>query len=110
VKLDGEVKGTSGFAEQFADRGPADAQGRSLRQFDLKTRLFKHPLSYLIYSKAFDDLPAEVRAIVWKRLNEVLTGKDTSEAFAHLSAADRKAVREILTATKKGLPADWGKD
>lgn len=110
VKLDGEVKGTSGFAEQFADRGPADAQGRSLRQFDLKTRLFKHPLSYLIYSKAFDDLPAEVRAIVWKRLNEVLTGKDTSEPFAHLSAADRKAVREIVAATKKGLPADWGKE
>jgi hypothetical protein len=110
AKLEGEVKGTSGFAEQFAGRGPADGEGRSLRQFDLKTRLFKHPCSHLIYSKAFDDLPAGVRAVVWKRLNEVLTGRDKSEAFAHLSAADRKAVREILAATKKDLPADWGKE
>lgn len=109
TKLDDEVKGTSGFAEQFAKRGPADGEGRSLRQFDLKTRLFRYPCSYLIYSRAFDDLPAEVRAVVWKRLNEVLTGRDKSEAFAHLSAADRKAIREILAATKKGLPAEWAK-
>jgi hypothetical protein len=109
TKLEGEVKGTSGFAEQFAKRGPEDGDGRSLRQFDLKTRLFKYPCSYLVYSKAFDDLPAEVRAVVWKRLNEVLTGRDKTEPFAHLSAADRKAIREILGATKKGLPADWEK-
>lgn len=110
TKFEDEVKGTSGYAEQFAKRGPADGEGRSLRQFDLKTRLFKYPCSYLIYSRGFDDLPTEVKAIVWKRLNEVLTGRDKSEAFAHLSAADRKAIREILTATKKGLPGDWGKE
>lgn len=110
AKLEDEVKGTSGFAAQFAKRGPEDAEGRSLRQFDLKSRLFKYPCSYLIYSRAFDDLPAEVKTVVWKRLNEVLTGKDKGEAFAHLSAADRKAIREILAATKKGLPADWEKE
>ncbi len=110
VKLEDEVKGTSGFAEQFAKRGPADGEGRSLRQFDLKSRLFKYSCSYLVYSRAFDDLPAEVKSVVWKRLNEVLTGRDMGEAFAHLSAADRKAIREILAATKKGLPADWGKE
>jgi len=110
VKLEDEVKGTSGFAEQFAKRGPEDGAGRSLRQFDLKSRLFKYPCSYLIYSRAFDDLPAEVKVMVWKRLNEVLTGRDKTEAFAHLSAADRKAIREIVTATKRGLPADWGKE
>ena len=110
AKYEDEVTGTSGFAEQFAQRGPADGEGRSLRRFDLKTRLFKYPCSYLVYSRAFDDLPAEVRAVVWKRMNEVLTGRDKGEAFAHLSAADRKAVREILAATKKGLPADWGKE
>jgi hypothetical protein len=110
AKLEGGVKGTSGFAEQFAERGPEDGDGRSLRQFDLKSRLFKYPCSYLVYSRAFDDLPAEVRAVVWKRLNEVLTGRDKGEAFAHLSAGDKKAIREILAATKKGLPADWGKE
>jgi hypothetical protein len=55
--LNSPIKGTSGFAEQFEQLGPKDKQGRSLRQFDLGTRLFKYPCSYLIYSEAFDALP-----------------------------------------------------
>jgi hypothetical protein len=105
--LSGQIKGTSGFAEEFAKRGPRDAKGRSLRDFDLKKRLFKYPLSYLIYSEAFDALPSEMREYVLKRLWEVLTGKDTHKDFTHLSAADRKAIREILVATKPNLPAYW---
>ena len=42
-----------------------------------------------------------------QRLGEVLGGKDTSPDFAHLSAADRQAVREILLDTKPGLAAYW---
>ena len=52
------VRGTTSFAKDFTARGPRDHQGRSLRDFDLKTRLFRYPCSYLIYSKAFDALPA----------------------------------------------------
>lgn len=108
AKLTEPVKGTSGFTEEFAQRGPRDLQGRSLRDFDLKTRLFKYPCSYLIYSESFDGLPAEVKGYVARRLNEVLTGKDRSEEFAHLSDADRKAILEILRATKPDL-AELGK-
>jgi hypothetical protein len=39
----------------------------------------------------------------------VLTDKDTSEAFAHLTVADRKAVLEILRATLPDLPDYWTK-
>ena len=55
------VRGTSGFAERFAAAGPRDAQGRSLRDFDLQRRLFKYPCSYMIYSEAFDALPATAK-------------------------------------------------
>ena len=37
----------------------------------------------------------------------MLTGKDTGKDYAHLSAADRQAIKEILIATKPGLPAYW---
>ncbi len=104
AKLEGPVAGTSNFAKEFAARGPFDKQGRSLREFDLTTRLFKYPCSYLIYSKAFAGLPKDVKDHVLKRLNEVLTGKDKSEAFAHLTAADRTAVLEILRETLPGFP------
>src|SRR5262249_5655830 len=89
------VQGTSGFAREFARRGPFDKRGRSLRDFDLHRRMFKYPCSYLIYSAAFDGLPAEVKDYVYRRLWEVLSGRDTGKDFAHLSAADRQAVREI---------------
>jgi hypothetical protein len=38
-----------------------------------------------------------VKTRVWQRLDEILSGKDTSEKFSHLSAEDRTTVREILT-------------
>ena len=105
--LSGPVAGTSGFAAEFAARGPFDAKGRSLRQFDLTTRLFRTPLSYVVYSKHFDGLPPEAKAQVYRRLWEVLTGNDRTKPFAHLAPADRLAAHEILRATKPGLPAYW---
>lgn len=100
AKLREPIAGTSGFAKEFAARGPWDARKRSLRQFDLQTRLFRYPCSYLIYSEAFDALPGLTKEYVYRRLNEILTGKDQSKEFAHLSAADRNAILEIIRATK----------
>ncbi len=109
AKLEGPIAGTSGFAREFAARGPFDKRGRSLREFDSKSRLFKYPCSYLVYSEAFAGLTAEVKEIALKRMHDVLTGKDESEAFAHLAAADRKAVLEILRDTLPDLPEYWKK-
>lgn len=105
--LEDQVKGDSGYAEEFAARGPRDPHGRSLRDFDLRTRIFKYPCSYLIYNEAFDSLPAQAREYVYHRLFEVLTGRDQSPEFARLNGETRRAILEILLATKPGLPAEW---
>jgi hypothetical protein len=107
TELKGEIRGTSTFADEFQRLGPRDPQGRSLRDLDLNRRLFKYPCSYLIYSEAFDALPAEAKTYVYGRLWDVLGGKDQGPDFAHLSAQDRRAILEILRATKSGLPAEW---
>lgn len=99
------ISGRAEFAEQFARRGVRDAQGRSLRDFDLERRLFRYPLSYVIYSSAFDALPADVKHPFYDRLHAVLTGADASEDFAHLTAEDRGAILEILQATKPDFSA-----
>jgi len=101
------IKGTSGFASDFTKAGLRDKKGRSLRDLDMKRRLFKYPCSYLIYSPAFDGLPPQTRKYIYTRLRQILTGQDKSKTFAHLSDADRKAIYEILRDTKKGLPKDW---
>ncbi|MEJ0008303.1 MAG: hypothetical protein WDM77_18555 [Steroidobacteraceae bacterium] len=94
------VASTSGFDRWFQAQGPRDKAGRSLRELDLKTRLFKYPLSYLVYSPAFDGLPDYVRNYVYGRFAEILRGRGVHGTFSRLSAADRQAVTEILTATK----------
>ena len=98
------LQGTSGFAEMFATRGPIDAKGRSLRQLDMKTRLMRFPCSYMIYSRAFDQLPPHVKEAVYRRLWEVLSGRDAAERYAHLTPDTRSAIVEILRATKPALP------
>ena len=102
LPLKSEVKGTSTFARTFADRGPRDRKGRSLRELDLKTRLFKYPCSYLIESDSFKQLPKEASDYIQKRLVEILNGKDRSDKFKHLSESDRKNILEILSDTKTG--------
>ncbi len=100
--MPGGLKGTSGFAEWFSAQGARDAQGRSLHQLDLETRLLRYPCSYTIYSPAFEALPPPVKSVVYERLRAVLSGTDPSPKHARLSARDRTAVLEILRDTKPG--------
>lgn len=99
--LPSPVTDVSGFAEEYSRRAgtPKDKRGRSLRELDLKTRLFRYPCSPLIYSDAFRGLPAVARNRILARIREIVTGQDTTPAFARLTTADRTAMREILTDT-----------
>ena len=98
--FDGTMKGTTSFARDFTAMGPRDAKGRTLRDFDLQTRLFKYPLSFLIYSEGFEAMPEVARRAVYKRIREIMTGTDTGMEFAAISGPDRTAVLEILRDTK----------
>jgi hypothetical protein len=107
AKLTEPLKGTSGYAEQFATQGPRDNQGRSLRDLDMSTRMLKYPCSYLIYSEAFEQLPTAAKDCVLQKLWDVVSGTDVSEKYSHLSQDDRRAIREILLQTKLDLPDYW---
>ncbi len=95
-----QMRGNSGYAQWFQSQGPFDRQGRSLRDLDLDTRLFKYPLSFLIYSKSFDYLIPSAKEYLYARLIQILSGRDTSPAFSSLSAGERQAILEILEETK----------
>ncbi len=119
------ISGNSGFTRWFESRGPRDRMGRSLRDFDLKTRLFKYPLSYLVYSPAFDGLPDYAKDYIYGRFADILTGRESaapasggtngldpdaldaygieqgaSAAGSQLSDTDRRAILGILVETK----------
>jgi hypothetical protein len=96
--LPSPIQGNSGFTEIFESAGPRDHSGRSLREFDLKTRLMRHPCSYMIYSDAFNQLPSKTKDAVYRRMWTILSTR-----------ADRQAVIEILRDTKPDLPAWFGR-
>jgi hypothetical protein len=68
TSLGAPVSGTSKFTAEFQAIGPKDAKGRSLRDLDLHDRVFKYPLSYLIYSDSFNALPDSVKQHIYGRL------------------------------------------
>jgi len=99
------IEGSSGFAERFSARGPKDSRERSLYQLDLTNRLLRYPCSYMIYSDAFDGLPAAARDAVYRRMYAILSGAEQAPRYSRLSPYDRQAVIDILHQTKRDLPA-----
>jgi hypothetical protein len=93
------IEGSSGYAEKFVAQGPKDAKGRSLYELDLKTRLQKYPLSYMIHSPAFRALAAAPKNLAMGKINRVLSGEIKDEKYAHLTPEMRASIREILRAT-----------
>ncbi|QDU78943.1 hypothetical protein Pla110_06470 [Polystyrenella longa] len=103
------IMGTSDFAKEFVAQGPFDSEGRSLRQLDLQNRILKYPCSYLIYSDAFDKLPAPVKESAYQQLWDILTERNKDDDYAHLDSDQRQAILEILQQTKTDLPPYWKK-
>jgi hypothetical protein len=105
--LTSKVSGSILFSNEFQERGPTDESGRSLREFDLQSRLFKYPCSYLIYSNAYDSLEQRLRQQVYRQLWDVLNGHTRGDQYAHLDTPTRESILEILRSTKAGLPKYW---
>jgi hypothetical protein len=96
----GKVAGSSGFDQWFQSQGPRDPQGRSLRELDLKSHLFRYHLSFMIYSHGFEGLPGYAKDYVYRRLSDILSGRDQSAPYMRISPEERAAALQILTGTK----------
>ena len=102
------IKGSTDFAKWFANRGRKDPLGRSLRDWDLKTRLFQHRLSYLIETPLFDGLPVPAKQRIYQKLYALLTAEKPPKPFDKIPAEERRAIWEIVREIKTDLPAAWG--
>jgi len=100
-QLQSPIAGSSGYAEAFAARGPADDLGRSLRQFDGEQYLFRSPCSFLIHSQAFAGLPPAAKEAVGRRLREILVeAVIVDPPFKRPLVEEREAVAAILSETE----------
>ena len=92
------------FAASLEARTPKDRHGRSFGQLDAVNRLLRYPCSFMVYSEAFDGLPKPVRAAVYSRMLDVLSGHEARAARVRVTPADSRAILEILKDTKPDFP------
>ena len=104
--LPSPVRGTSAFAAEFPSTGRSDSEGRSLRDLDLETRLFRWPVSYVFESDAFAALHPAVRDIVVLRLERVLTGRTGRLAYRHIGDEAREVALALLRSASVLPPGD----
>ncbi len=89
------------FAADFLARKHATKDGRSLRDLDLRTRIFKYRCSYMIYTPSFVAMPPVVKDRVLAGLRTALSDVGLPE-FSYLPLSERRAIREILRETLPG--------
>lgn len=113
AELAGPLKGTTEYRTWFEKQGKRDSHGRSLKDFDLKTRLFRFRLSYLIYTDSFSKMPAPARLRILREIYSFLNATDAElEQVWDVKPADfplqeRQAIVQIIAETLGNLPEFW---
>jgi hypothetical protein len=103
--LDHPTTGKSDYADWYQSRGPKDAEGRSLFDLDLGSKLFRYRISPLIQSPMVRNLPAELKLSLFRRLNDVLTGKEQLKGFS-IPEADKQSTLSVVRATVPDWPIE----
>ncbi len=103
------IVGAEAFRTAFAAGAVRARDGRSLRDLDLRGRIFAHRCSYMVYSPAFAALPAPLKAKVFERLKKALDARDPKDRHAYLPAEEKERIRAILLETLPEARVLWGK-
>jgi hypothetical protein len=98
------VTGDTAYQDAFARRFPKSRDGRSLADFNLYGRLFKHHCSYMVYSSTFRSLPERVRSAVIRELHAVVTNETSPQNHPELKMPARRRLAAILGDTLAGWP------
>lgn len=99
LPLKNPIEGGEAFKMHFENFTSNNNFSKSLRILDLKKRIFKHPISFMICSDAYKGLPADVREKVQKKILMITSSDETIEGYEHLDVSNKKFIREILSST-----------
>jgi len=95
----GGIEGSSQFKEDFLASRKALPGGESLKDFDLRTRLFKYRCSYMIYSPTFQGLPPEYKTQIYRSLGKALSTNSPDPDYSYLPPREKETIRELLKTT-----------
>lgn len=94
----GGLKADAEFVQDFLGRRVAAPSGASLRDLELKQRMFRYRCSYMIYTPGFQALQPVMKETVLRSLREALSD-DAPQEFGYLPAPEKRAILYILRET-----------
>ncbi len=95
----GGIKPDPAYQKDFLARRKAITNGASLRDLDLRSRLFRYRCSYLIHTPSFVGLPREFKDRVLAGLSSALREQGGPPEFNYLPASEKRAIKAILAET-----------
>ena len=101
------IEGDPDFIRDFQAKKITTGSGHSLKDFDLKTRLFKYRCTYMLYTDSWKEAPRDIKDKVYLHMAQGLKETGTPKDMSHLPVSERLAIRAILKETLPGLPAWW---
>ena len=107
AELPAGVDGSAEFPRAYAAGAKRNRTGLSLRDLELKGRLFAHRCSPLIYTESFAALPETLKVLVFARLRTALESDDPKGRYAYLPAAERRRILDILLETHPEAARRW---
>ncbi len=100
------IVGDPKYAEDFLRDRKMTKAGLSLKDFDMKTRIFKHRCSFMLYTDTWKLAPRELKDRVYYHMAGYLRDQPDAQ-HAHIPPAERLAIRSILKETVTDLPSWW---
>lgn len=100
------INGDAAYAEDFLRERKITKAGLSLKDLDMKTRIFKHRCSYMLYTDTWKEAPKEFKERVYYHMALYLRDQPDAQ-HAHIPQAERLAIRSILKETMNDLPTWW---
>lgn len=101
------IEGDPDFIRDFQVKSITTRSGQSLKEFDLKTRLFKYRCTYMLYTDSWKEAPKEIKDRVYLHMAQGLKETGTPRDMSHLPVSERLAIRSILKETLPDLPSWW---
>ncbi len=99
----GGIEGDPEYMKAFLKTRKKASNGLALKDFDLRTHLFRHRCSYMIYSAVFEGLPSKFKSRVYRKLGNALREDSPAKEFAYLPISEKRAIRTILRETLPDL-------
>ena len=101
------IEGGEAYTEAFLTDARRDADGRSLKDLNLLSRLFKLRFSHMVYSKQFANLPESLRQEMLDQFLPALKGEALPGWARHWKEKERERIHAVLQANHKDLPVEW---